>query len=77
VQWALFPEGNWYFLDSGGLDLGIVRDSTLNSTNDYQYFYETWEQAFFNGVESQWHTATLNPSGTFSLGKDFSASTGF
>lgn len=79
MQWALYPAGSWLFLDSGSLDLGIVRDSTLNSTNDYQIFMETWEQAAYIGPEnqSQWHTSTLYPTGTFSLGKDFSASTGF
>jgi len=77
TQWALYPPGSWLFLDSGSLDLGIVRDSTLNSTNDFQIFAETWEQAAFLGVETQWHTSTLYPNGTFSLGKDFSSSTGF
>jgi hypothetical protein len=39
-EWYLYPEGTWLFLDGGSLDLGLVRDSTLNSTNDYQIFYE-------------------------------------
>jgi hypothetical protein len=77
VQYALYPEGAWLHLDSGSIDLGIVRDSTLNSTNDYQVFAETWEMVAFIGVESQWHTATLSFNGTFSAGKDFSASTSF
>ena len=77
VQYALYPEGAWLHLDSGSLDLGIVRDSTLNSTNDYQVFAETWEQAALIGVDSQWHTATLSFNGTFSAPKDFSASTSF
>jgi len=77
VQYALYPEGAWLHLDSGSLDLGIVRDSTLNSTNDYQVFAETWEQAALIGVDSQWHTATLSFNGTFSAGKDFSAATSF
>lgn len=47
-----FPEGSWLYLDAGTLELGIVRDSTLNSTNDYQIFGETFEQAAFIGVES-------------------------
>ncbi len=77
VQYAIFPEGAWLHLDSGSLDLGIVRDSTLNSTNDYQVFAETWEQAALIGVDSQWHTATLSFNGTFSATKDFSAATTF
>lgn len=31
------------YIDGGVLDLGIVRDSTLNSTNDYHVFGETFE----------------------------------
>lgn len=74
LQWGLYPEGSWLHLDAGQLDLGIVRDSTLNSTNDYQVFAETWEQAAFVGVESQWVTsANICPNGTVSLGKDLSA----
>ena len=73
VQWALYPEGSWLHLDSGSLDLGIVRDSTLNSTNDFQIFAETWEQAALIGVESLWLTSTVCPNGTVSAPKDLSA----
>ena len=73
VQWAAYPEGSWLHLDSGSLDLGIVRDSTLNSTNDFQIFAETWEQAALIGVESLWITSTLCPNGTVSAPKDLSA----
>ena len=31
------------------LDLGVVRDSTLNSTNDLQMFSETFEKALAAG----------------------------
>lgn len=72
VQWALYPEGSWLHLDSGSLDLGIVRDSTLNSTNDFQIFAETWEQAALIGVESLWITSTVCPNGTVSAPKDLS-----
>lgn len=73
IQWGMFPEGSWLHLDAGSLDLGIVRDSTLNSTNDYQIFGETWEQAALTGVESLWITSTLCPNGTVSAPKDLSA----
>lgn len=43
VTGYLFAEGSMVFLDAGTLDLGIVRDSTLNGTNDYQVFAETFE----------------------------------
>jgi hypothetical protein len=36
ADWFLFAEGSFMFLDGGTLELGIVRDSTLNSTNDFQ-----------------------------------------
>ncbi len=34
----LFPEGSMQFLDGGTLDLGIVRDSLLDATNDLETF---------------------------------------
>jgi hypothetical protein len=43
IQWALFPEGAFIHLDGGSLELGLVRDSTLNSTNDFQMFGEVFE----------------------------------
>ena len=48
----LFAEGDWLFLDGGQLDLGVVRDSTLNSRNRYRQFSETFEGAAFRGVET-------------------------
>lgn len=38
-----YPRGTFVKLDMGTLDLGVVRDSTLNSTNDFQLFVETFE----------------------------------
>jgi len=40
------------FLESGTLDLGIVRDSTPNATNDANLFAETFEQVAPVGPES-------------------------
>jgi hypothetical protein len=48
----VFSPGSWLFLDGGVLDLGIIRDSTLNSTNDLQVFGESFEAAALVGVES-------------------------
>ena len=59
----LFPEGAWLFLDGGAIDLGLVRDSTLNATNDYQLFAETFEGAHFHGIESYRLTMDLCPDG--------------
>lgn len=64
VKWWLFPEGAFLFLDGGTLDLGIVRDSTLNLTNDFQVFFETFEQVAYLGIESLAIVSTLCPNGT-------------
>lgn len=65
VTWYLFPEGTWLFLDGGELDLGIVRDSVLNATNDFQIFSETFEGAAKVGIESLKITSTVCPDGTY------------
>lgn len=59
----LFHEGAWTFLDGGTLDLGMVRDSTLNSTNDLQIFAETFENVFFRGIESLRPVFDICPNG--------------
>jgi hypothetical protein len=48
----LFPSASWLFLDGGQLDLGIVRDTTLNAANKYELFVEVFETAAFLGPES-------------------------
>lgn len=59
VIWYLFSEGTFLFLDGGTLDLGLVRDSTLNSTNDYKIFLETFEGVAKVGIESLRVTSAL------------------
>lgn len=63
VVWYLFSEGTFLFLDGGTLDLGLVRDSTLNATNDYKMFVETFEGVAKRGVESYRVTSTLKATG--------------
>jgi hypothetical protein len=63
VIWYLFVEGTFLFLDGGTLDLGIVRDSTLNSKNDYQTFVETFEAVAKVGWESLRVTSDVDPTG--------------
>lgn len=63
LQAYIFPEGSFLFLDGGTLDLGVVRDSTLNSTNDFEVFAETFEAAAYVGVESLRIQAIVCPSG--------------
>lgn len=63
VIWYLFAEGTFLFLDGGTLDLGIVRDSTLNGTNDYKIFLETFEGVAKVGIESLKITTQLKIAG--------------
>jgi hypothetical protein len=65
VQFPFFVEGEFLHLDSGVLELGIVRDSTLNSTNDYQVFGETFENVARIGPTqgALWATVDVCPSG--------------
>ena len=49
IVWHLFIKGSIQFLDGGRLDLGVVRDSTLDATNDYETFVETFENAANRG----------------------------
>lgn len=66
VEWALFAEGSWLFLDGGSLDLGIVRDSKLVRSNDYMQFSEVFESAVRIGGESLWITSPVSVLGAYS-----------
>jgi hypothetical protein len=74
--WFLYPEGSFIYLDGGTLELGIVRDSTLNSTNDYQIFGEGFENIAFIGVESLKITSTVCATGEVTLPRTLSCSVG-
>jgi hypothetical protein len=63
VSTLLFAEGDWLFLDGGTLDLGVVRDSTLNGTNRFQTFSESWEFSAFRGIESIHLVLQVQPNG--------------
>jgi len=63
IKFFLYPEGSFLFLDGGTLDLGIVRDSILNNTNDYRMFAETFEVVAYIGIASQYITTTVCPTG--------------
>lgn len=64
VRSYLFCPGTFVRLNAGTLDLGIVRDSFLNSTNDLEMFSEEWIQVCFVGLESLRIDHTLCPDGT-------------
>lgn len=63
VDTLLWREGDWLFLDGGTLDLGLVRDSTLNLRNRYQTFMETFEGVAFIGKECLRLILPIAPSG--------------
>lgn len=67
VQWALFPEGAFLGIDMGVLELGIVRDSTLNSTNDFQVFGERFRNVARIAPQqaTYWVTTDWCPTGQF------------
>lgn len=65
----LFAEGSWLHLDAGTLDLGLVRDSTLNSTNQFRMFTETFENAALVGPESLEIRSTLSPDGSYAAAR--------
>ena len=51
------------FLDGGELNLGAVRDSTLNASNSFQLFQETFEAALFRGHEALQLSLKIAPTG--------------
>lgn len=63
ISSLLFPEGDWLHLDGGTLDLGVVRDSTLNGQNRFQTFSESWEFPAFRGVETIHLVIQVQPTG--------------
>jgi hypothetical protein len=73
IDSLLFTPGSWLFLDGGELNLGLVRDSTLNARNRYRQFMETFEGAAFRGIESLRLVMSVEPTGQTSGTKDLSA----
>ena len=64
VLFLIFVSGAYVNLDGGRIDLGVMRDSTLNSTND---FTAAWSEQFFQvarrGPQARKYTVTLDVSG--------------
>jgi hypothetical protein len=48
----MWAEGTWLGLTTGELNIGLVRDSILNSQNRFRNFQESWETPAFVGLES-------------------------
>jgi hypothetical protein len=66
-QWAIFPQGTFMGMVMPELNLGVVRDSTLNSTNDFQVFWERFLNVARVGPAqaAYWNTTTLCAVGQF------------
>jgi hypothetical protein len=63
IDALLFMTGSWLYLDGGILDLGIVRDSVLNSRNRYRMFNEEFVGVADRGLESLRLNMTVQPTG--------------
>lgn len=63
VETLLWREGDMLHLDGGSMDLGVVRDSTLNQVNRYKQFSETFEGVAHRGVEAVRLVSQLQPTG--------------
>lgn len=68
IRYWMFAEGSFLFLDGGQLNLGVVRDSTMDGTNDYETFVETFEAVAFRGIESLDVTCVCVASGLSAAG---------
>lgn len=69
LQYPIFAEGAWVVLDGGVLDLGVVRDSTLVSKNEFIQFAETFENVCRLGGPSMWVTSDIDTIGCYNAGK--------
>ena len=67
IQWGIHPDGAFLGIDSGSLELGIVRDSELNSTNDFQVFGERFRNLvrIAPAQAAYWVTTTYCANGNF------------
>ena len=73
IDALFFVSGTKLFLDGGSLDLGLVRDSTLNARNRYRQFSETFEGVADRGIENLRVIMSVQPTGQTSGTKDLDA----
>lgn len=66
INYVMYPAGTFIHLDGGELDLGVVRDTTVNATNDFQIFSETFENVHMVGPEAIDGSIDVCPSGAVS-----------
>jgi hypothetical protein len=64
LTFATWLTGSYFSIDGGEIDLGVVRDSTLNSTND---FTAAWSEQFYQvcrrGPQGRKYTVPLDING--------------
>jgi hypothetical protein len=67
AQIGLFLNGTFIHLDGGSLELGLVRDSTLNHLNNHELFGEIFENVARVGPDqaTRWIDLDVCPNGTF------------
>lgn len=64
VTFAIWFSGSYVSIDGGTLDLGVVRDSTLNATNDFTAAWmETFYQVCRRGPQGRQYTVPLSVDG--------------
>jgi hypothetical protein len=63
MAWFFYVEGSYQLLDGGSLDLGVVRDSLLDSTNDFELFVESFEGIANRGLETYQVQQQVFPAG--------------
>ncbi len=61
----MWAEGTWLNLTTGELNIGLVRDSILNSQNRFRNFEEIWETPAFVGLQSLRCVHTVASDGTY------------
>lgn len=66
ISYVMYPAGTFIHLDAGELDLGVVRDTVTNSTNDFQIWSESLENIHKVGPESISGVIDVCPSGAVS-----------
>jgi hypothetical protein len=70
VDWLVYVDGSFLYLDSGSLDLGVVRDSVLNATNKFQSCFENFEALAKLGGHAYRVTSSLCASGDSQIATD-------
>jgi hypothetical protein len=63
VWFPIFPEGAFLFLDGGTLDLGVQRDMSMVTSNEYATFVETFEGVALTGCSALWAHVPVCVSG--------------